>query len=109
MAQNKPEEAGCTTGRWSAEEQAAFEAAYEVYGRDWKQIAREVQTRSVVQVRSHAQKYFKKLSRQAFKAPSQPSTSELYQLWAYHQSMANECLMQMKALELVAQPMLWLK
>ena len=34
-----------------------------VHGKGWKQIAQMIKTRSVVQIRTHAQKYFQKLSK----------------------------------------------
>ena len=48
-------------GRWSAQEHARFVDGLEKYGRrKWIRIAEHVGTRTVIQVRSHAQKYFKK-------------------------------------------------
>ena len=48
------------TGAWSAEESSAFILGLEQFGRDWKKIATLVTTRNLTQIRSHAQKYFKK-------------------------------------------------
>lgn len=42
-----------------------FIRAYEEHGKNWKKIAEIVGTRSVSQVRSHAQKYFMKLERRS--------------------------------------------
>eukprot|EP00635_Sarcinochrysidales_sp_CCMP3193_P008080 CAMPEP_0118917498 /NCGR_PEP_ID=MMETSP1166-20130328/17360_1 /TAXON_ID=1104430 /ORGANISM="Chrysoreinhardia sp, Strain CCMP3193" /LENGTH=214 /DNA_ID=CAMNT_0006857679 /DNA_START=152 /DNA_END=796 /DNA_ORIENTATION=- len=53
------------TGRWSAEEHERFLEGLSKFGRrKWINIAHVVKTRSVVQVRSHAQKYFKKMHKQ---------------------------------------------
>ena len=52
-------------GRWTPEEHQRFVQAYETHGRDWRQIQEAVGTRSIQQVRSHGQKYFLKLQRQA--------------------------------------------
>ena len=51
------------TGRWSAEEQAAFVAALHTYGKDWHRIQAAVPTRSDAQIRSHAQKFLTKLEK----------------------------------------------
>jgi SHAQKYF class myb-like DNA-binding protein len=48
------------TGAWSAEESSAFILGLEQFGRDWKKISTLVTTRNLTQIRSHAQKYFKK-------------------------------------------------
>ncbi|EGB10373.1 hypothetical protein AURANDRAFT_22848, partial [Aureococcus anophagefferens] len=45
------------TGRWSADEKALFVDALQRYGRHWKRVAEHVGTRTLAQVRSHAQKY----------------------------------------------------
>lgn len=50
-------------GRWSAEEHSLFAAAVNQFGRDWEKVQAVVRTRSLAQVRSHAQKYFLKLSK----------------------------------------------
>jgi hypothetical protein len=42
------------SGRWSAEEQAAFVAALNTYGKDWPRLHEAVPTRSDAQIRSHA-------------------------------------------------------
>ena len=59
VAENKPLE---TVGRWTDEEHAAFVKGLEIHGKEWKKIAKMIPTRSVVQIRTHAQKYFQKLS-----------------------------------------------
>lgn len=53
---------------WSPEEHQAFIRAYETHGKNWRRVAEEVGSRSITQVRSHAQKYFLKLKRHALKA-----------------------------------------
>eukprot|EP01080_Neovahlkampfia_damariscottae_P009632 gene9632-1836_t len=48
-------------GIWDAEEHALFMEGYEKYGRNWARIAKELCTkRTRQQVRSHAQKFFRK-------------------------------------------------
>ena len=51
------------TGRWTKEEHEAFLAALQLYGKEWKKVAAKVKTRTVVQTRTHAQKYFQKLQK----------------------------------------------
>ena len=52
-----------TTGRWTKQEHALFLEALAKYGKEWKSVATMVKTRTVVQTRTHAQKYFQKLSK----------------------------------------------
>ena len=49
------------TGRWLTEEHEVFLKGLDQHGKQWKKIALMIKTRSVVQVRTHAQKYFQKL------------------------------------------------
>lgn len=49
------------TGRWSKVEHEAFLLGLQLYGREWRKVAELVQTRTVMQTRTHAQKYFLKL------------------------------------------------
>lgn len=58
-------------GRWEPEECQSFikctifcSIVYDVYGDNWKEISREIGTRTAEQVRSHAQKYFIKVERE---------------------------------------------
>ena len=48
-------------GRWTEEEHNRFLRGLELYGKKWTKVADVVGTRTTVQVRSHAQKYFQKL------------------------------------------------
>jgi len=50
-----------SAGRWSNEEHDRFLRGLDVYGKKWTKVAEVVGTRSTVQVRSHAQKYFQKM------------------------------------------------
>lgn len=51
------------TGRWTREEHSAFLSALKRHGKEWKKVAAKVKTRTVVQTRTHAQKYFQKLQK----------------------------------------------
>jgi SHAQKYF class myb-like DNA-binding protein len=54
---------GENTGRWTAEEHRLFLQGLELHGKGWKKIAGLIKSRTVVQIRTHAQKYFQKLSK----------------------------------------------
>ncbi len=56
------------TGRWTEEEHNTFVKCYEMIGRDWKTISKCIPTRSIVQVRTHAQKYFEQIRRNTEKS-----------------------------------------
>ncbi len=49
------------TGRWSKEEHDLFLSGLQTHGKDWKSISNIVCTRSHIQIRTHAQKYFLKM------------------------------------------------
>lgn len=48
---------------WTAAEHARFLSALKLYERDWKKIETFVKSKTVIQIRSHAQKYFLKLTK----------------------------------------------
>lgn len=50
------------TGRWTSEEHRLFLQGLEQHGKGWKKIATLIKSRTVVQIRTHAQKYFQKLT-----------------------------------------------
>jgi SHAQKYF class myb-like DNA-binding protein len=52
-----------STGRWTRDEHHTFVKGLEMYGKGWKKIASLIKTRTVVQIRTHAQKYFLKLTK----------------------------------------------
>lgn len=50
-------------GRWSQDEHETFLNGYYQFGRNWKRIALMIPMRNHIQVRTHAQKYFKKMNK----------------------------------------------
>eukprot|EP01029_Cantina_marsupialis_P019347 TRINITY_DN4497_c0_g1_i1.p1 TRINITY_DN4497_c0_g1~~TRINITY_DN4497_c0_g1_i1.p1 ORF type:complete len:369 (+),score=98.86 TRINITY_DN4497_c0_g1_i1:49-1155(+) len=63
------------TGRWTKDEHAAFLEALKKFGKDWKNIATQIDTRTVVQVRTHAQKYFQRMNKQNVRRQTETSGS----------------------------------
>ncbi|EPS72249.1 hypothetical protein M569_02508, partial [Genlisea aurea] len=51
--------------RWTEEEHTSFLEALKLYGRAWQRIEEHIGTKSAVQIRSHAQKFFTKLEKEA--------------------------------------------
>ena len=51
-------------GRWTREEHEAFLEGLKMHGREWKKVSEMIPSRTSAQIRSHAQKYFAKLSKE---------------------------------------------
>ena len=47
-------------GRWTEKEKKLFDLAYHWYGKDWKRLKELIPSRTLIQIRSHAQKIDKK-------------------------------------------------
>ena len=50
-------------GRWTQEEHDLFLKGLKIYNKQWKSIADMIKSRTVVQIRTHAQKYFQRLQK----------------------------------------------
>jgi SHAQKYF class myb-like DNA-binding protein len=61
-------------GRWTSDEHERFLAGFKIHGHKWKRVQQVVRTRSVTQVRTHAQKYLLKLAK--MKAETKQKSSE---------------------------------
>lgn len=67
-------------GRWTKEEHQRFLAGFELYGHKWRKVRDVVGTRTVTQVRTHAQKFFVKMKKTSdgivsIKSPGKQSKS----------------------------------
>ncbi|KAI3726245.1 hypothetical protein L1987_66042 [Smallanthus sonchifolius] len=51
--------------RWTEDEHSSFLEALKLYGRAWQRIEEHIGTKTAVQIRSHAQKFFTKLEKEA--------------------------------------------
>ncbi|CAI2377551.1 unnamed protein product [Moneuplotes crassus] len=58
------EKVGVNKGRWSSLEHFKFLEGIKMFGKDWKKLNLHIKTRTSVQIRSHAQKFFSKLSKE---------------------------------------------
>lgn len=61
MSSFDEEEAVIATGRWLPDEHAAFIQGLKQFGPNWRSIQSLVPTRTLIQIRTHAQKYFNKI------------------------------------------------
>lgn len=53
-----------TSGRWTKEEHQRFIEGLTKYGKNWKKVEEHIGTRSGAQIRSHAQKFFIRLTKE---------------------------------------------
>eukprot|EP00873_Tetraselmis_striata_P021656 jgi/Tetstr1/441920/TSEL_030127.t1 len=57
--------------RWTDKEHELFLEAVKLYGREWPKIEEHIGTKTAIQIRSHAQKFFTKLERGLVASPSE--------------------------------------
>lgn len=65
-AKNEDNDSGNNNGRWAKDEHLRFLAGCLQYGNNWKKVETYVRSRTSTQIRSHAQKYLKKLDKKYF-------------------------------------------
>jgi SHAQKYF class myb-like DNA-binding protein len=58
--------------KWTDEEHRRFLEALKLYGRGWRQIEEHIGTKTAVQIRSHAQKFFSKVVRESSNSAESP-------------------------------------
>ena len=75
-------------GRWGKEEHLRFLAGCLQYGNNWKKVETYVKTRTSTQIRSHAQKYLKKLDKKYYSKSSPQSQNTLFND-SYSEEIAN--------------------
>ncbi|KAM7266520.1 hypothetical protein ACFE04_004417 [Oxalis oulophora] len=58
--------------KWTDQEHRRFLEALKLYGRGWRHIEEHIGTKTVVQIRSHAQKFFSKVVRESSNSAESP-------------------------------------
>eukprot|EP00826_Nyctotherus_ovalis_P041912 TRINITY_DN4270_c0_g1_i15.p1 TRINITY_DN4270_c0_g1~~TRINITY_DN4270_c0_g1_i15.p1 ORF type:complete len:206 (-),score=19.63 TRINITY_DN4270_c0_g1_i15:172-789(-) len=77
MKAEKPHKVPQRTGTWTANEHKLFLEAMEKFGNDWAAVVKYIGTRSAPQIRSHAQKHYRKLRKSAIaKLKSDPDQTK---------------------------------
>jgi len=74
----KPSENSYSTGRWKQDEHLRFLEALYLFGSHWRRIQEYIRTRSTSQTRSHAQKFFFKITKDAIPLLNSDALSHLH-------------------------------
>ncbi|KAE9589975.1 putative transcription factor MYB-HB-like family [Lupinus albus] len=82
---------------WSDEEHDKFLEALQLFDRDWKKIEDFVGSKSVIQIRSHAQKYFLKVQKNGTMAHVPPPRPKRKATHPYPQKASKNVLMPLPA------------
>ena len=75
-------------GRWGREEHLRFLAGCLQYGNNWKKVETYVKTRTSTQIRSHAQKYLKKLDKKYY-SKNAPQNQNISSNDSYSEDITN--------------------
>ena len=88
---------GFSTGRWTKKEHEVFLEGLKELGKNWREISMIMKTRSPVQVRTHAQKFFLKMARteKALKGGDEEIGVE-YTSLKKHTAVLSSCLADVK-------------
>ncbi|KAE9357162.1 hypothetical protein PF008_g3281 [Phytophthora fragariae] len=76
-------------GRWTADEHERFLEGFRIHGHKWKRVQQVVRTRSVTQVRTHAQKYLLKVAKLKAEKKQSSKTAEMTTLAAEQPSTSS--------------------
>ena len=72
-------------GKWTSEEHRLFVESFKKYGKNWKKLGTIITTRTVLQIRTHTQKYLQKLER-ASRNPNKVLSRDQKELLSKHVS-----------------------
>ncbi|KAK4795882.1 hypothetical protein SAY86_028208 [Trapa natans] len=85
--------------RWTDTEHAKFVEAVYLFDRDWKKIQAFIASKTVIQIRSHAQKYSGKIKKNGVKGHLPPPRPKRKAAHPYHQKASKNAQVQSQASE----------